>query len=52
MLGIHGKAAIEAYGIDQFARQCRDSVFRYTKEWEDQTKRIGFWVDLEHAYVT
>jgi isoleucyl-tRNA synthetase len=51
-LGIHGKAAIEKYGIDRFARQCRDSVFRYTREWEDQTKRIGFWVDLEHAYVT
>jgi isoleucyl-tRNA synthetase len=51
-LGIHGKAAIEAYGIDKFARQCRDSVFRYTREWEDLTKRIGFWVDLEQAYVT
>jgi len=51
-LGIHGKAAIEKYGIDKFARQCRDSVFRYTKEWEDLTKRIGFWVDLDQAYVT
>jgi isoleucyl-tRNA synthetase len=51
-LGILGKQAIEAYGIDAFARKCRDSVFAYTREWEDHTRRIGFWVDLDEAYVT
>ena len=47
-----GKAAIEEYGIEKFNRACIDSVFRYTKEWEDMTDRIGFWVDLDKAYVT
>jgi isoleucyl-tRNA synthetase len=32
--------------------KCIESVFRYTDEWEQLTERIGFWVDLEDAYVT
>jgi isoleucyl-tRNA synthetase len=51
-LRIHGKAAIEAYGVEPFIAKCIDSVFRYTKEWEELTERIGFWVDLGDAYVT
>ncbi len=51
-LGIHGKAAIEAYGLEPFARACIGSVFRYTKEWEELTERVGFWADLDDAYVT
>ncbi|HRG97024.1 MAG TPA: isoleucine--tRNA ligase [Polyangiaceae bacterium] len=51
-LHIHGKAAIEAYGVEPFVKKCIDSVFRYTSEWESLTERVGFWVDLEKAYVT
>ncbi len=51
-LRIHGKAAIDAYGVEPFVRKCIDSVFRYTKEWEDLTDRVAFWVDLQSAYVT
>ncbi len=51
-LGIHTKEEIEAYGVEKFNRKCLESVFRYTKEWEDMTKRLGFWVNLEEAYVT
>ncbi len=47
-----GKTAIESYGVEQFNHACIDSVFRYQKEWEELTDRIGFWVDLEEAYVT
>jgi isoleucyl-tRNA synthetase len=47
-----GKAAIEEYGIERFNRACIESVFRYQREWEELTDRIGFWVDLEDAYVT
>ncbi len=47
-----GKAAIEAYGIEKFNRACLESVFRYQREWEELTDRIGFWVDLEDAYIT
>ncbi len=51
-LGIHGKAAIEAFGVEPFARTCIRSVFTYTTEWEDLTDRIGFWLDTSAAYAT
>ena len=51
-LGIHGKAAIEQYGVEAFVKRCISSVFRYTNEWERLTEKIGFWVDLSDAYVT
>src|SRR5687768_1468840 len=51
-LRISGKEAIVNYGVEAFVRKCVDSVFRYTSEWEHLTKRIGFWVDLDKAYVT
>lgn len=51
-LGIHSKEQIEEYGVEPFNRKCLESVFRYTKQWETMTKRLGFWVNLEEAYVT
>lgn len=51
-LGIHGKADIEAYGIEPFIKRCIESVFRYTEAWERNTETIGYWVDLDEAYVT
>ena len=51
-LRIHGKAAIEEYGVEPFIAKCVQSVFRYTREWEHLTERVGFWVDLPSAYVT
>ncbi len=51
-LGIHSKAEIEAYGIEPFIHKCQESVWRYMKEWETLTERIGFWIDLSDAYVT
>jgi isoleucyl-tRNA synthetase len=51
-LHLHGKAAIEAYGVEPFVKKCIESVFRYTEEWEELTTRVAFWVDLRDAYVT
>ncbi|MBN2446657.1 MAG: isoleucine--tRNA ligase [Phycisphaerae bacterium] len=51
-LGIHTKEEIEAYGVEKFVRLCIESVFRYTRQWEEMTKRLGFWVNLDEAYVT
>ncbi len=51
-LGITSKTEIEQYGIKEFNEQCRNSVFEYLEEWDRLTERIGFWVDLEHAYRT
>jgi len=51
-LGIHTKAEIEAYGVEPFVRRCIESVFRYTREWEEMTERLAFWVDMDDAYAT
>jgi isoleucyl-tRNA synthetase len=51
-LGIHHKAEIEDYGIAEFNAKCRESVFAYLEEWNRLTERIGFWLDLDHAYRT
>jgi isoleucyl-tRNA synthetase len=51
-LGIHSKAEIEAFGVEPFIHKCQQSVWRYMKEWETLTERIGFWIDLSEAYVT
>jgi len=51
-LGIGSKAEIEEYGIKEFNERCRGSVFAYLEEWNRLTERIGFWLDLEHAYRT
>jgi len=51
-LGLTSKADIERYGIQSFVEKCLESVFRYTKEWEQLTERIGFWIHLDQAYVT
>ncbi len=51
-LGFSSKADIEAYGVANFNAKCRESVFRYVREWDELTERIGFWLDMEHPYVT
>jgi isoleucyl-tRNA synthetase len=52
-LGISSKAEIEEkIGIERFNAACRESVFAYVEEWNRLTERIGFWLDLEHAYRT
>jgi len=51
-LGIHSKEEIERFGIEPFIHRCQESVWRYMKEWERLTERLGFWVNLEEAYVT
>ncbi len=58
-LGFKNKKDIEAYlpagrqaSIAKFNRMARESVWKYKKEWEDMTRRMGFWIDLEHPYVT
>ena len=51
-IGISSKPQIEAYGIDKFNELCRQSVFKYIKEFSDVIERAGYWVDMENAYVT
>jgi isoleucyl-tRNA synthetase len=51
-LGISNKSQIEEYGIARFNEKCRESVSGYLKNWDLMTERIGYWVDLDHPYVT
>ena len=51
-LGISGKQQIEAIGVAEFNRLCRESVFRYRADWERLSARIGFWLDYAHPYIT
>ncbi|MGH3442452.1 MAG: isoleucine--tRNA ligase, partial [Nitriliruptorales bacterium] len=51
-LGLDSKADIEAFGIEEFNRRCRESVMRYVGDWERFSERIGFWVDFAAAYRT
>jgi isoleucyl-tRNA synthetase len=51
-LGFSGKQEIEAYGIEAFNRKCRESVQRYVGDFEDLTRRIGMWLDMDNAYWT
>ncbi len=51
-LGIDGKEQIIEYGIDKFNEKCKENVFRYKAEWDELTRRIAFWVDLDDPYIT
>ena len=51
-LGFTGKGDIEAYGIAEFNSRCRESVQRHVGEFEELTRRMGYWVDMAKAYRT
>ncbi|NIP87231.1 MAG: isoleucine--tRNA ligase [Planctomycetales bacterium] len=51
-LGIHSKEEIEQYGVEPFIQKCQQSVWRYMRQWERLTERLGFWIHLDEAYVT
>ncbi|MCX6646790.1 MAG: isoleucine--tRNA ligase [bacterium] len=51
-LGLHNKQDIENYGIENFIVKCKESVWRYLHEWEKLTDLLGFWLDMDHPYVT
>ncbi|MCS6881104.1 MAG: isoleucine--tRNA ligase [Oscillochloridaceae bacterium] len=50
-LGFNGKPDIEKFGIAEFNRLCRESVWEYIQEWKSFTRRIAYWVD-ENGYYT
>lgn len=51
-LGISGKPQIEEYGVEDFIKKCKDSVFVYQSDWEEMSDRVGFWADMDNPYVT
>ena len=51
-LNITNKAELEAYGVQNFIEKCKENVFQYEQDWRQMTERIGFWVNLDEAYIT
>ena len=52
MLGLDGKEQIEEYGLEPFIEHCKESVWKYKEMWEDFSKTVGFWADMDKPYVT
>ena len=51
-LGLDGQEDILRYGMEKFNRKCRESVLAYKGEWDELTRQMGYWVDLDNPYVT
>lgn len=51
-LGTKSKKDIEAMGVAEFNERCRSKVLGYVEDWKKTVRRLGRWVDMEHAYVT
>jgi len=51
-LGISGKPEIEKYGVEEFVKQCKESVFTYVEMWRQMSERLAYWVDMDNPYVT
>ena len=52
MLGLDGKEQIEEYGLEPFISHCKESVWKYKGMWEGFSSTVGFWVDMDHPYIT
>jgi isoleucyl-tRNA synthetase len=51
-LGVYGRNAIVEYGIGRFNEKCRESVMKFTSDWEWYVTRQARWVDFQNAYKT
>ena len=52
LLGLDGKEQIEEYGLAPFIDKCKESVWKYNGMWEDFSRTVGFWADMDNPYVT
>ena len=51
-LGITKEDIGKKISVEDYNKKCREAVLRYKKEWDDLTTQMGYWVDLEHPYIT
>ncbi len=51
-LGITKEDIGNSISITEFNNTCKKEVMKYTREWEDLTRRMGYWVDMDHPYIT
>ncbi|MDQ0202764.1 isoleucine--tRNA ligase [Pectinatus haikarae] len=52
LLGLDGKEQIEKYGIEPFVKKCKESVWKYKGMWEEFSRTVGYWADMDDPYVT
>jgi isoleucyl-tRNA synthetase len=51
-LGLNSKREIEAFGVENFVKKCKENVWKFKGEWERFDSRMGFWYDQRNAYIT
>lgn len=51
-LGITKEDIGKKISVEEYNRKCREAVLRYKDKWDDLTRKMGYWVDLEHPYIT
>lgn len=51
-LGITKEDIGKTISIEEYNRRCRTNVMKYTAEWTDLSHKMGYWVDMEHPYIT
>ena len=51
-LGITKEDIGKSISIEEYNRKCRENVMMYTSEWTDLSHKMGYWVDMEHPYIT
>ena len=51
-LGFQDKNDIEKYGIKEFNQKCKESVWKYKTKWEQMTRQMGYFINMEDPYIT
>jgi isoleucyl-tRNA synthetase len=51
-LGITKEDIGKKISVEEYNRKCREAVLRYKDKWDDITRKMGYWVDLDHPYIT
>ncbi|MFA6913077.1 MAG: class I tRNA ligase family protein, partial [Proteiniphilum sp.] len=51
-LGITKEDIGKTISVEEYNNACRTEVMKYTKEWEDLTRKMGYWVDMNDPYIT
>lgn len=51
-LGITKEDIGKKISVEEYNRRCREAVMKYKGEWDDLTEKIGYWLDLDHPYIT
>jgi isoleucyl-tRNA synthetase len=51
-LGITKEDIGKKISVEEYNLKCREAVLRYKDKWDELTERMGYWVDLEHPYIT